>query len=116
MKALAISMISIGIVAVLVVVGVFVRDVPRQKALSTATASFSIAPHPSPTVSSISGACVVSGCSSQVCSDDVVITTCEWRQDFICYRNAKCERQSDGRCGWTQTPELTSCLFQFETL
>lgn len=55
--------------------------------------------------------CFVGGCSGQVCSDQAgVITTCEWRPEYACYRTATCERQPDGKCGWTPTPELEACL------
>lgn len=54
--------------------------------------------------------CKITGCSGQICADDEVMTTCEFRQEYACYKNAKCERQSDGKCGWTQTSELTKCL------
>ena len=54
--------------------------------------------------------CKKSGCSSQVCSDHNVITTCEWRPEYACYQKATCERQADGNCGFTKTRELTSCL------
>lgn len=55
--------------------------------------------------------CFVGGCSGQVCSDDAgIVSTCEWRDEYACYRTAKCERQSNGQCGWTSTPELTACL------
>lgn len=54
--------------------------------------------------------CMITGCSSQVCSDQEVMTTCEYRTEYACYKKAKCERQSNGECGWTQTKELTSCL------
>jgi len=50
------------------------------------------------------------GCSSQVCSDHNVITTCEFRPEYACYQKATCERQSDGNCGFTKTRELTACL------
>ena len=57
------------------------------------------------------GDCYRGGCSGQVCSDDPeVMTTCEWREEYACYVDAVCERQSDGECGWTQTEELVSCL------
>ena len=57
------------------------------------------------------GPCYIGGCSSQVCSDEEgVITTCEFRPEYSCYKAAKCERQADGRCGWTKTPEFESCL------
>jgi len=54
--------------------------------------------------------CRATGCSGQVCADRDVITTCEFRPEFVCYRTARCERQADGQCGWTMTPELQACL------
>jgi len=59
------------------------------------------------------GKCLISGCSNTICADAAVgpqITTCEWREEYACYEKATCERQSDGECGWTQTPELQTCL------
>jgi hypothetical protein len=55
---------------------------------------------------------VKSGCSGTVCTEpgNEVVTTCEMKPEYACYQNAKCERQADGKCGWTQSPELTSCL------
>ena len=58
--------------------------------------------------------CYVGGCSNQVCSDqEGVITTCEWQPQYACYASATCERQADGTCGWTATPELDACLAQY---
>jgi hypothetical protein len=54
--------------------------------------------------------CKKTGCSGQVCSDEDVITTCEFKKEYECYRKAACERQANGDCGFTQTPELTACL------
>ncbi len=55
--------------------------------------------------------CFVGGCSSQYCSDqEGLISTCEWRDEYACYQTATCERQPDGQCGWTPTPELNACL------
>jgi len=54
--------------------------------------------------------CIISGCSSEICSDKVQFSTCELKPGAECYKNATCERQVKGRCGWTQTDELTSCL------
>jgi hypothetical protein len=54
--------------------------------------------------------CIKTGCSGQVCSDTEVITTCEWRPEYACYKRARCERQADGKCGFTRTAELTACL------
>lgn len=54
--------------------------------------------------------CFKTGCSAQVCADEEVITTCEYRAEYECYKTAKCERQADGKCGFTDTPELRRCL------
>lgn len=58
--------------------------------------------------------CAVAGCSQQLCvSADqaaTIVTTCEFRSEYVCYREASCEPQADGKCGWTQTPALTQCL------
>ncbi len=67
--------------------------------------------HPLPKVSDKStGECVVTGCSSHICSDEMMMSTCEWTEAYACYQSAQCARQADGDCGWTQTPELESCL------
>ena len=54
--------------------------------------------------------CIRTGCSGQICSDEVVYTTCEWREEYACYASAACARQPSGQCGWTMTPELEACL------
>lgn len=54
--------------------------------------------------------CVITGCSSQICSDSDQITDCAYHEEYACYQNATCERQSDGNCGWTMTDELQACL------
>jgi hypothetical protein len=54
--------------------------------------------------------CKKTGCSSQICSDQDVVTTCEWRPEYECYQKAACERQKSGECGFTETPELAACL------
>lgn len=60
------------------------------------------------------GGCAPAGCSNQLCVEDSqandIITTCEFRPEYACYRAARCERQASGQCGWTQTPELSTCL------
>ncbi len=54
--------------------------------------------------------CMKTGCSNTVCADEPRITTCEWRPEYACYQRARCERQPNGECGFTRTPELTACL------
>jgi len=58
-----------------------------------------------------SGGCYVGGCSSQICSEDPgVLSNCEFKEEYACYKTAKCERQTNGQCGWTETAELKMCL------
>jgi len=59
------------------------------------------------------GKCVVGGCSGELCVDATlggVASICIYREEYMCYKTAKCERQDNGQCGWTQTDELASCL------
>jgi hypothetical protein len=56
------------------------------------------------------GGCMRTGCSGQLCADMPLASTCEFLPEYACYASATCERQSDGRCGWTMTPALTACL------
>lgn len=59
-------------------------------------------------------ACMIAGCSNSLCvSEDKardLVSTCEYKETYACYKTAKCEQQKNGECGWTQTEELTSCL------
>lgn len=55
-------------------------------------------------------ACRPSGCSGEICADEEVFTTCIYKEEFACYKKAKCERQKDGQCAWTLTQELLQCL------
>ena len=54
--------------------------------------------------------CKKTGCSGIVCAEEDMVTTCEFKPEYACYQQATCERQSDGKCGWTKTPELDACL------
>jgi hypothetical protein len=56
------------------------------------------------------GSCRKTGCSGQLCSDQDVASTCEYRNEYACYQTATCARQADGKCGFTATNELTQCL------
>lgn len=72
-------------------------------------------PKPSPSQNN-TGSCYVGGCSSQLCSDKKdMVSTCEWRESYACFRTATCERQSDGQCGWTETPELKACIIDADS-
>ena len=62
---------------------------------------------------SVSPYCTVGGCSGQLCLDPAsqdVTGSCEWSGAYACFHSARCEKQANGRCGWSQTDELRSCL------
>lgn len=85
---------------------------PETSPLPTPTGAGAV-PGSSPVSSPIvQGGCKVTGCSGQVCSDQDVETSCEWKEEYACYKTARCERQQDGRCGWTMTENLTACFTQ----
>jgi eight-cysteine-cluster-containing protein len=58
--------------------------------------------------------CAVAGCSGQLCVSaneaSTIVTTCEYRNEYSCYREPSCEPQANGKCGWTQTASLKQCL------
>lgn len=55
--------------------------------------------------------CMRTGCSGQVCSNESVITTCEFRPEYACYAEdfASCGC-SNGSCGWDLNAALLECL------
>jgi eight-cysteine-cluster-containing protein len=70
-------------------------------------------PVPAPIVppgETVKGDCRSTGCSGEICSDQNLASTCIYRPEYACYKSASCERQSDGKCGWTMTGELKGCL------
>ncbi len=69
---------------------------------------------PAPTTAqTFQDGCVVGGCSGQLCvspgSENDIATTCEYSELYGCYKEAICERQTDGQCGWTQTQAFLQC-------
>ena len=57
--------------------------------------------------------CQVGGCSAQLCGEagDDLVSTCEYRPEYGCYRaHSSCERQPNGKCGWTPNTALSQCL------
>ena len=67
----------------------------------------------SPTINQTEKTCKKAGCSNALCveSDQKnTASTCEWKDEYACYQKAKCERQSNGKCGFTQDEELKNCL------
>jgi hypothetical protein len=60
------------------------------------------------------GNCFIGGCSMEACTpDEPEPSPCIYNPAFACYRDATCEPQPGGACGWTPTPELTACLAPF---
>jgi hypothetical protein len=55
-------------------------------------------------------ACVVTGCRNELCSDAAHSSPCEASPSDACFNTASCERQADGRCGFTMTTALSTCI------
>jgi len=57
--------------------------------------------------------CITAGCSKELCVEESAgdqVSICIYKAEYACYKNATCERQQNGQCGWTQTEALQSCL------
>ncbi|HWS48728.1 MAG TPA: hypothetical protein VN174_01595 [Candidatus Methanoperedens sp.] len=58
--------------------------------------------------------CIKGGCSGQLCVDEQAgesgISTCEWRDEYECYKYAVCERQKNGKCAFTPNTQFQQCL------
>ena len=64
----------------------------------------------------IGGACVVTGCSGQVCDSKQVFTTCEFLPEYACYPQfgicSGVRSRGEYTCGWEQTRELLQCILE----
>ena len=63
----------------------------------------------------IGSQCIKAGCSGQMCvgeGEEVVATTCEWKDVYGCYKLAKCELQDSGLCGFTANQDFNACLVE----
>jgi hypothetical protein len=59
------------------------------------------------------GGCVRDGCGGELCrgpEQESMASICVVRPEHACYREAPCERQADGACGFTPSAELSACL------
>ncbi|CAN5847546.1 hypothetical protein BH11MYX2_BH11MYX2_41110 [soil metagenome] len=54
--------------------------------------------------------CMKTGCSETVCAAEQMMSTCEYKPEYACYKTATCEWQASGGCGWRESAELTGCL------
>ncbi len=60
--------------------------------------------------------CKLGGCNGEICQDkesETRVSSCVIVQGFGCYKTGRCEKQVNGKCGWTQTQELQACLEKF---
>lgn len=55
--------------------------------------------------------CMTTGCSNELCSVEEDVSTCEWRDEYVCYSRpfAHCGCQ-DGACDWERNSRLERCL------
>lgn len=56
------------------------------------------------------GACRRTGCAGELCAAEDLVSPCIMKPEFACYVAARCERQADGACGWTDDAALRRCL------
>lgn len=57
--------------------------------------------------------CVLAGCSNQLCvssNTQNIVTTCEWKEEYKCYQEAKCELQKNRECGFTKDEKFRQCM------
>ena len=55
--------------------------------------------------------CITTGCLGQICGDQQMASTCEYKPEYACYKSVgTCEVQPGGKCGWTPSAELSACL------
>lgn len=75
-------------------------------------------PTPLIRVSSISPVqtnCKISGCNGEICADEnlgEISSICLYQEKYECFQKTTCERQADGKCGWTKNQEYMACLDQ----
>ena len=58
--------------------------------------------------------CVVTGCSSEICAKEDIMGICLWQEHYICFKeHGICAENSDGKCVWTQTEALKTCMDRY---
>jgi hypothetical protein len=69
-------------------------------------------PPPAPPPGQPGGAqtCMKTGCGGTICAGEEMMSTCEWKPEYECYKSATCEWQAAGGCGWRETAEHKACL------
>ena len=98
------------------IISVPLSNTPMPESTSTPGAKNT----PTPTKRSISITppqtnCRISGCNGEICADESlgdVSSICLYQEKYVCFKQTTCERQADGKCGWTQNQEYMACLDQ----
>jgi hypothetical protein len=57
--------------------------------------------------------CVRGGCSNTVClraPADQLITSCEWKPEYACYKMMECAPTPQGECKFAETEESKKCF------
>lgn len=83
---------------------IFVKDVEEEKEI----------PSEEKPIKEPEKKCIITGCSSHICSEFDIITTCEFLPEYDCYKDAICKTLDDGECGWVMTKELKECIDQLK--
>ena len=68
------------------------------------------APAPAPGEPGGAKTCMKTGCGGTICASEEMMSTCEFKPEYACYKTATCEWQANGGCGWRESPDLTACL------
>lgn len=55
--------------------------------------------------------CIVSGCSGQICSEESMASTCEYKPEYQCLEYTRCGAYGPGNsCAWEPTEKYLDCL------
>jgi len=61
--------------------------------------------------------CKTAGCGGELCvgkESEQVYSICLFDPTHECYKYAVCEKQEDGKCGWTETSKFRECIDKIE--
>ena len=61
--------------------------------------------------------CIIGGCSGTVCQPkgkDIIFTTCEYKEEYACYKQISCNC-IDNKCIWDETDDFDKCLEEART-
>lgn len=88
-------------------------ETPTQTPTPTPVPTGSSSEEASEQEAGVKDGCVITGCNSEICVDETesdIASICVYKPEYGCYKQATCQPQADGDCGWTQTEELKACL------